>query len=79
MTNPLPFAPASLIMPYTSVHFPSSHKTAHGNGHSHILLGRAGGRDKILTYVSHKLNVVDSRKIFCKLNTASLGANFSLH
>lgn len=33
-------------MPYTSVHFPSSHKTAHGNGHCHILQG--GGGDKNL-------------------------------
>lgn len=43
MTNPLPLALASLIMPYTSVHFPSSHKTAHGNGHCCILLGGEGG------------------------------------
>ena len=67
MTNPLPLALASLIMPYTSVHFPSSHKTAHGNGHCHILLGDGRKRgNRILTYTSHQLNVVGSRKIFCK-------------
>lgn len=61
MTNPLPPALASLIMPYTSVPPPSRHRQ-----HMEMVIAisyREVGEITILAYTSQKLNVVASREV----------------